>query len=34
MFKDDFGRNQYNDPCTEVNPCPPDFDEDGDVDGS
>ena len=34
VFKDDFGRNAFNNPCTVTDPCPGDFDGDGDVDGS
>jgi len=32
LFKADFGRNQYKNPCTNNNPCNGDFDCDGDVD--
>ena len=31
---EDFGRNIYNDPCSDGNPCNGDFDCDGDVDGA
>jgi len=34
LFKADFGRNQYKNPCTNDNPCNGDFDCDGDVDWS
>ena len=32
-FKQDFGRNSYENPCTDANPCNGDFLCDGDVDG-
>ena len=32
IFKADFGRNEYNAPCTDFDPCNGDFDCDGDVD--
>jgi len=32
LFKADFNRNQYKNPCTNDNPCNGDFDCDGDVD--
>jgi hypothetical protein len=32
IFKVDFGRNHYNNPCTLFDPCNGDFDCDGDVD--
>ena len=32
VFLDDFGRNQYNDPCTIEDPCPGDLDCDADSD--
>ncbi len=34
IFKQDFGRNPFQDPCTTLNPCNADFDCDGDCDGS
>ena len=34
LFKEDFGRNEYQDPCETANPCNADFDCDGDADGS
>lgn len=33
-FKDDFGRSQFLNPCTDQSPCYGDFDCDGDADGS
>ena len=33
FFRADFGRNQFNNPCSPFNPCTGDFDCDGDVDG-
>ena len=32
LFIDDFGRNEYDRPCTPEDPCIADFDSDGDVD--
>ena len=34
IFKADFGRNNYSNPCETTNPCAGDFDCDGDVDGN
>ena len=34
VFKEDFGRSHFNNPCEAVNPCNGDFDCDGDVDGN
>jgi hypothetical protein len=34
LFKQDFGRSSFNDPCTSEDPCNGDFDCDEDVDGS
>jgi subtilisin len=34
VFKDDFGRSHFSNPCEAVNPCNGDFDCDGDVDGN
>ena len=33
VFKKDYGRNQFNNPCSVFNPCNGDFNCDGDVDG-
>jgi hypothetical protein len=33
-FKENFGRNDLNNPCSVINPCIPDFDSDGDIDGA
>jgi hypothetical protein len=33
-FKSDFGRSQFNNPCTNIAPCAGDFDCDKDVDGT
>ena len=32
-FREDYGRNQFLNPCTQADPCNGDFDCDGDVDG-
>ena len=34
IFKADYGRSHYNNPCVNFNPCEGDFDCDGDVDGN
>ena len=34
IFKMDFGRSHFNNPCEVTNPCNGDFDCDGDVDGN
>ena len=34
VFKHDFGRSAFNNPCTSENPCVGDFDDDGDCDGT
>ena len=33
-FKEDYGRNQYVNPCNDLNPCHGDFECDSDVDGT
>ena len=34
IFKADYCRSSYNNPCTSIDPCTGDFDCDGDIDGS
>ena len=33
-FKESFGRNSIQNPCTDIDPCDGDFDKDRDVDGN